>query len=275
MKRGYEEKIKSSFILLKNNPTLFLPDLAFTLTTLIIGVIFLYYNNLLSPILSRDITTLVTLIKDISTSTPKIISVLVSFLISLAITLSFGLSFIVAKYYLIMNYLNNKTIPIFKAYFESSFKYYFKLLGVNALLFLFFLIPLTILFVLAYIININYLYVIFAIILLIIWILLRLLFLFNVPILFLENRKVFETLKIAYKYSMKNKMHVFLTFLITLGISWAISVVFNIIPSGINQLSFVSTTFIFIVLIIFAIIQYLVNIGVNIWSAIFLFENYK
>lgn len=279
MQRGYEQKIKDSFILLKNNSTLFLPDLTFTLFALIIGTLFLYYNNLLNPILTiisggSIEESIINIVKDISSSTPKIIFILISFLISLFITLTFGLSYSILKYYLILNYINNKKVDIIRSYYAVNKLFFLRLLLINLILFSFFLIPLIILSIIAYLLNINLLNIIFAIILFIFWLLIRFIFFFNIQILFIENKGVIETLKLAYKYTLDNKLHILLTFLITFAISWSISFLLNIIPSIMSQFT-ISTSILIVIFIVFGIIRYFINLAVNIWSSIFLFKNYK
>ena len=148
-------------------------------------------------------------------------------------------------------------------------KYFTKYFLLQILLFIIFLIPLLVLGGLSYLFNNNLLYIFSTILLLAIWIILRLLFFFSTPALFLDKQSVIKTLKTAYTYCLNNKKHTLYTFLIIIFISFIINILVNIAPASLPE------SLGFIILFTYILIKKLIDIGVSVWSTIFQFKNYK
>ena len=270
----YSNNASFSFKILINNLTLFVPDLLYTLLKIILFAVFFMLNfDFIKYIISSKIIE--NLSNPLATQDFGINSIayIKSMLISLLIVVVFGalikLGVTSIKYSMIKSIKLRERVSLKKSFYESK-KFLWEIFKIRVLTTILVLIPILLVtglfasIVLFFkntilLIVLGILYSLFLITYLFTF---QMVFLFLFPTLFLKTKVgAFRTLLATYKYFKLNKMKCFLIVLMVLAISFGVSLFY--IQFGIFPL-----------FILVFLIKYFLGMAVNLWSGIFIFENF-
>lgn len=273
----YAHSLAETWTLLTKHFRIYVPDLLFLATTAIFIWIFLTTNDLLQPLLSSNrISALQESFKTIIQSTPAFTKLIVSTLILLFVNLSLGVTFINTRFLLIRAYLHKQPLNLKKAFKESS-SYFWRVLFIKLVFFILYLIPLLIFFTILFWNRQNYTFILpFALTLLVLmWFMIKFLFFFTYPILFLKEKSI-KALMHAATYSKTQMQHTFITIAILTVISFFLNMMLSLFPQAwfrialsTNLLSLTST-----VLVLYFIVSRFTNLIYNLFESSFTFTSY-
>ena len=282
--------LEKSFSYLWKNPILFVPDIVLLIVTyLMLYLIYLYtgVGDLLSLLEVAEKGVVGETLK--SFLSENLLNLLISAGLYIFVTFMIGVSVAVIKYSMVRQILESKKSSLLAGWKEKKHYFWFVVL----LRILIFVIGIAALVVVALIAGLIYLIInpftsstvaisiagAFAVPLTVLSLLLvKLLFFFRYPIMFMDTiRNPFRILKRAFRFSMKEKFYVIVTWLVifVLGIFssillWFVSL---FLTSGTSMLPIAIVTIILTILI--SILNILIKLAVELWGTIFLFIRYK
>ncbi len=271
-KRDYSGSALYSIKTLKNNLVLYVPDLLFFTFTLVLSFAFLYFNNLTS-VLSGGLFSIQDKVLDTLASGPSLFKFIISLIVFGIINILVGVSIVTVRFIMITKVINNKRFGFYDIWREDK-KYVFSLVGLKIILFFIYLIPTVILLGIG--LLYKELFLVMLLFMVVAFIIIRFVFLFSYPILFLENeRNPFKIIKKSSDYFDTNKKHTIITGIIIILTTVIINGASNFsILSSVNWGLYLSSGLI-LMPIIYLIIRTLVDISVNLWSILFIFKNYQ
>ncbi|GEM_PF-6147798 len=274
----YKEVIRKSLYSFK--PVLFVPEILFLLTTILILIITLLTSGVLQFLMNYW-TIIQTeafpelFVNFLKTNLFKVLSSLVFFFI---VTFVVGVSTTAMKFAMIRDIINSKKIKFRLSYGKEFFS---RIVRLKVLVFLIYLIILF--FGLSLINLVNYMNLSKWLILLavLIFVLLAIMFslsiLFRYPVMFLNNKNAVVTLTESLFYTKNNKKHIvivalilFLTAILLSFLTALISTISDLNASLIGGDSLILFITIFVILL-----NLLINTAFMIWKDIFLFYNFK
>jgi len=277
---NYTNNLFLAVKLLVNNSKLFIPDIIFGITALVLGFLFIYFNGLLVAL--YDQSQLESLIRSFMSHTPTLIRLGISFLVILIISLLLGLGTACVRYSMVRAAVMKEKVSFWKAAKEGK-NYFWRIFGIRIILSLITFIPILILALIfiglaslfegSSLIIVSVLLVMFGFALVMAYLFyINSLFVFTYPTLFMKTKSgVFKTLRESYSYFCANKKKAFITYLIL----FVVNLAFGIFGVGITNISPTSFGTVFIVAaVIFYLLKTLIGIAIKLWGDLFVFENY-
>ncbi|MBS3167886.1 hypothetical protein J4216_02070 [Candidatus Woesearchaeota archaeon] len=274
MKRvNYFDNAWSCLKLLKDNSSLYIPDLSLILMTAFLSYLFLYFNDL-THIFTGEFDLFEQVVRSILDSSSLLFKFIISLVIIGVFNLIFGLGTVTMRYSMVSMVIK-KTKINFKGVWDAGNEYIWAVLGLKATLLVLYLIPAIVLFSL---VLLNRSFLIPAIILvIIIFFFYRFILLFSYPILFLKDiRNPIEVVSKTFNYFRTNKLHTILTGLFIILISTVIGLLLNgfLLIWGPISSGLMAVTLATILSVIFVIIKQIIDITVSLWANLFIFKNY-
>ena len=275
-KINYGEVLESSFVLLKKNIILFLPNLLMVLLSFLLISVFFYgsgISNLLftKPYILEDTAALINAFDKLSRTAPFIITLF----IWIAGELIFGAFFAVMKFGMIRDVVNNKKTSL-KSGLKFAEKNYFNYWIIHLASFFLIFLPLFIL-LFVYLLFVgsveniilsSFILGIFAIVWLCYAVLMAIRLFFVFPVMTFEKERYFQSIKHEFHYVKTHMGHTFISFMIVL----AFLVGYHIIKESIE---FFGIRFYGAYLIIvIAILMALFEVFVSTWEHVFIFKSY-
>ncbi len=256
----------NSVKLMLKNPSLYIPDLIYYAATAVLAYAFLYFNGLTGIFSGLDIFTLK--IREIASSN-LLGKLITTFVVFVVLNFIIGLGTISLRYTLIKQLVENHKTNFSDAYKRAG-RYVISLFALKILLSLIYLAPIAVFGIIAIVYKSLLIPMIILAILSII--ILRFIFLFVYPALFLKiGGGAAKTIKNSSEYFNKNVVHTILTGLFIFAVSVIIGLISNNLLSSYSIFPLLQFNFI----IIFAVVaRVLINISLIIWGALFLFKNY-
>ena len=272
-----------TFKLALKNPKLFIPHILSILVTVVLGLVFLYFNNLF-PFLSliTDEAALQGALSSFLGNTPALFKLIISLVILLVINIAIGVTLIAMRYRLIRQVVKKeKFTSLFKTYKEAS-SYSISLVFTTLVLFFIALIPLALLLIpLAIFIpalTSGSLWpiaplAIIVLLVLAIFVYLKLIFFYTFAALFLEKKTgPVLAIKQSIQFFKKHKKHVVYIFLTVAIVSIVVSALFSILNAVVAVAS--AYTALAFLAILFSILRFAVNIVLSIWQTLLIFRTY-
>ncbi|MDP2909103.1 MAG: hypothetical protein Q8N77_04835 [Nanoarchaeota archaeon] len=271
----YKEEFIKSCKDLKNNLILFLPDLAMLILNFIFGLLFLKYSGFLSIVSDPW-----TLTKEVETMAPAIKLFLRENLLRIAITL---LMFILTSFLIgagltamklgMMNSLRNNQKPTFRSMISSG-RYVWQVVSMKMIMFVigtvFFLFSIGTFLILSTLMPKVYVWITVGFLFPTLLVALQLILFFRYQVMFLENKHAITAVKESYYYFLKNKKHVFLTWMIVTMVSLVTAPLAAYMGFA-EQKGIVITA----AVIIGYSLRSIINLLINVWSDMFRFRSYK
>lgn len=270
-KEGYEKLFKQSWIDLKNNLVMFIPNIFMFVSTLVLVFIFFTTTGLVSYLQHQPVFFREYPIADIFTKAPiKILLLFIAYVV---------IEFILAAFISTMKYGMSKEIAekgktTLKAGFHYGKAFFFKVLRLELLILAIIFGPLLIYFVISSIatstdnITGTFFLVIFIILLVIYFIYVVFHILFVYPVLFFEKKHTIITIKKEFHYVKTHFIHTVISWLLIIGIF----LTFYIAKLPFDKIVGFSSSLI-IILIAFLLI-YILEIIVSNWEHIFVMKAY-
>ncbi len=267
-KRADFKNLIASLILIKKNLMLYLPDILFYITAVLISFLFLHFNDL-NSILSGDVSVFKEQFLNILKDSPSLLKLMGSFLFSVIVSVIVGLGTVTLRFNMISNIIQKKNFTFFQIYMESD-RYLLRVFLLKFFFILIYSIPSLIIAFFGLIYKPSFIFISVSVLSLTLFF--RLIFLFSYPIAFLNNLNNPITIIVkAVKYFYQNKIHVIITGVIVGLIYLIFSLLFNFLPIFSGDLLFREVSK---VIIIFIIIKTLVGITINLWTDLYVFKNY-
>ncbi len=264
MRHNYKELFLDTFMDIKDNPIILLPDLLLVISTLILTSVFLYVNGMLQGY-SLNPDYIKDYIRTLIGSAPKLIRLVISFMIVLIINVAIGVSLSVQKYSMMKSISERREINLVESFREGK-GYILDVIGIKMLLGLMHIVPLAAVIFL----GLNDILLIIGIgIVLAIFVLLRVAFFFVYPTLMLDTKgKILRTIRECYFYFRANKKHsvicaliVFLTVFVASFMLKKLGVLISVI-----NISAISS--------IYALLSTFILVLFGVWGLLFSFKSY-
>ncbi|MFH1456403.1 MAG: hypothetical protein ABIF40_05650 [archaeon] len=282
----YKKNISKAFVILKNYPVLFLPDLIFYIL-FSFSVYFFYKYSGLAGFLGSTILNTGTNIQLFQTFlTTNFAQIIISVIIFFLITFVIGVSIYAIKYSLIKQILEKKLVSFKRELFLSQ-KYIYKIILIKICIYILGILAIFIITVLSalFYVSLNTLQpelanpftAAFAGILIVVALLLiKLGFLLRYPILFLEKDKsIIEVLKKAFTLFYKKPVSIFLIWLTIIIVTFAFNfgqAIIDLIIYSINVQNITIQTTLAILVVLLGIAIKLIQI---LWADVYLFLVYN
>ncbi len=277
----YFDVFKKSWWTLKKNLVLFVPDLIFAIYTLAFGFLFLKISGILNFIISNtEITNSEVLLSFLRSN---FFTIIISFLIFVVVTFVIGASIVSIKYSMMESIVLKKKFSL-KSTIKECRKYVLQVIWLRILVFL---IGVIVLFLLGLITQVilsgqknAILISVWILFSLIAFAVIKLLLMFRYPIMFFEGNNALNSIKNSISYFRKNTKHVFVVFLILLGVA----ILSNLIFIPLNLLIDFGNNFLIkivggpiktVIVTLSSFIRYLVSLIFIVWADMFLFFSYK
>lgn len=270
----YKEMFIKSCKDLKNNPILFLPDLAMLILNFIFGLLFLKYSGFLSIVSDPFALT-----KEVETMAPAIKLFLMENLLRIAITLlmfiltSFliGAGLTAMKLGMMKSLLNNQKLT-FRSMISGG-RYVWQVVSMKMIMFIvgtvFFLFSIGTFLILSTLMPKIYVWITVGFLFPAILVAMQLILFFRYPVMFLENKHTITAVKESYYYFLKNKKHVFLTWMIVTMISLTTAPLMAYIGFAEQKGITLSAA-----VILSTSLRGIINLLINVWSDMFRFRSY-
>ncbi len=265
--KKYFRTAGNSVKLMLKNPVLYVPDIIYYAATAVLAYLFLYLNNLTAIFSGTDL--FVSRIREVASASNLLYKLLFTFGAFVLVNFIVGLGTISFRYVLIKQLIENRKTEFFKAH-KIIGRYVLDLFFLKFLLLLIYLLPLAFFAAIALLYNSLVLpMIIFAVLSLII---LRFVFLFAYPALFLKGgRGSARTISLSIKYFSSRTGHVLITGIFILIVNFIINIISKNIAEGYAGFSLLGFNYATAIGVVFLA---LVNISMIIWGAVFLFKNY-
>lgn len=276
----YENLVKDSWVSLRKNPVLLVPGIIMFFLSMLFVLFYISVSGIMDMIVNNPGILFNKSMFESSLSILLLDNPLRTFISSIIYALLVVLSdafFITIKYGMIKEVIKGKK-PSLKEGMLFGIKNYISLLGASVVSMVILLVPLLLAALLVYKMIIStgfymsltgFLIIIFITIIGLVYavyIVFRLLYLF--PVMFIEEKGPFESVKKDFHYVKANITHTLMSWLIVLGVLVAYSIIRNpmkIIGS--------STANIFILAAIYFLVFFIENI-ISIWNHLFIFKSY-
>jgi len=257
----------NSVKLMLKNPVLYVPDIIYYAATAVLAYLFLYLNNLTAIFSGTDL--FVSRIREVTSASNLLYKLLFTFGAFVLVNFIVGLGTISFRYVLIKQLIENRKTEFFKAH-KIIGRYVLDVFLLKFLLLLIYLLPLAFFAAIAILYNSLPLpMIIFAALSIII---LRFVFLFVYPSLFLKGgRGSARTISLSVKYFSSRTGHVLITGIFILIVNLIINIISKNIAEGYAGFSLLGFDYVTAISIVFLA---LINISLIIWGAVFLFKNY-
>ena len=262
-KRAYGYDAIYALDALRKNYVLFLPDILYLIFTAVLALLFLYINDL--SVIFSSLASFSEELRSIASSN-LLAKFVVTLIIFIAFNLLVGLGTLSLRYGIIKTIIEDKKANFKKASGYAK-RYVLSVLSIKVLLLLIHIIPIIVFSAISFVYNpLAFLMLIFTAITLIV---LRFVFLFIYPVLFLgESRSPFSVLRNNVLYLKKNLVHIILTGLLVFTVWLVINIVTNSLVTAISSLGIIY----YIILAI--VFSSLIGIVFILWYSVFLFKNY-
>jgi len=275
-----QEGILNSFLQIKNNPRLLLPDLLSIFISIILVALFLQFNDLFSVLTSwGNQQELFLIFKQIFNHTPSLIRLIISFLVVLLINIAIGITLVALRYHLIKQILGKTQVLSFLESYKKATTYTWKLILTSLLVFIIFLIPFTIIslpfFLIVKALPSSSYWIIIPLILLIVlailvFLVLRLALTYPFAALFLEKKtSPLLCIKQSISFFRNNKKHVFFIFISIFIVQTLLGILFSF---GSGILSALSSPF--SIIFIYSGIRIIINSILKVWQGLLIFKSY-
>jgi len=263
----YFKAAGNSVKLMLKNPVLYVPDIIYYAAAAILAYLFLYLNNLTTIFSGTDL--FVSRIKEVASASNLLYKLLFTLSAFVLVNFIVGLGTISLRYVLIKQLLENRKIEFLKAH-KTVGRYVLDVFFLKILLLIIYLLPLAFFAAIALLYNSLALpMIIFAALSIII---LRFIFLFAYPALFLKGGKgAARTISLSVKYFRSRTGHVLITGIFILIVNLIINIMSKNITESYAGFSLLSFNYAAVIGVVFLA---LVNISLIIWGAVFLFKNY-
>lgn len=277
----YENLVKDSWLTLKKNPILLVPGIIMFVFSIALVLFYLSVSGILNMIANNPEIIVNKAMFHYNLGLLLMASPFKTFLSSMLyvmLVVMFDAFFITMKYGMIKDAVQ-KIKPSLKKSIIFGIKHYIKLMGASIVSMVILLVPLSLFALIIYKIKFasaafstnifGFLIMGFIVIIGLVYaayIIFRLLFLF--PVMFLEEKGIFSSIKKDFHYVKANVMHTLISWFIVLVVLISYSIITN--PLSLFD---ITTTNIFIVVIISFFIFLIENI-VSVWNHLFIFKSY-
>lgn len=266
-KRGGE-----AFNLLKNNLVLFVPDLIYWGSFILLSLIFLQTTDLLTVIANNysNVDVLREEFQKLITDFPILIKFLISLAVFIIINFVVGAGTLIWKLDMIKNLTKNNRIN-YKESLSNSKNYFFNVILTKIIIYFMVLAPLAVIIYVQVLSKLVPLTIFLLIILFLFYIYLVFSLFFIYPIIFLKTKNSVKSINESFYYFINNKKHTLYTLLIIILFAFVTSYVLSLISSF---FSLAPESFAIILFIISYILNIIVNTALTNWRLIFIFKNY-
>lgn len=271
----YKNLAFDAFNKLRKNLLLFVPDILFLLITIVLTLIFAYFNNLFGIVSASAGAGFEEIIQNFADKLLKDMPTLIRFIGSLAVLIFlnviFGISLTVIKFTYVRDILNGKKFNLKRILTDSAF-YFFPVIFVKLIVLFLFLLPVPFLgfAVLKFPASLAFM----AILLILIWIFLRIILFFVFPALYLEKgkRSSLRAIKRSIRFFFRHPEHTVIVLLIIVLVSLAFNVAFNLFYSGAGL---ISGWTLFVIALVYGIFRFLIGVGISLWGLLLNFLGYR
>lgn len=265
-KEGPKERtfFKESWLILKKNKILFVPNLLILIINLILFSLFVWFTDLGKIFLENDYL----FFKHYFFSS----KFLISFFVYVVLVLFLDNFFLASKYGLIKQIISKNKGDLISA-FKFGKRFYWATLGIHVLSYLIIFVPLLLLAIFLFLVLplsplVSFTVFFPLVVAWLVYITLRLLFVY--PTMAFEKKGAYSSLKEDFHYVKTHLHHTFLTWLIVCFVL----LIFSIIKINLEQMTLLLYQELFFLGFLGIGVIFLIEILVSVWEHVFIFRNY-